>query len=375
MMGPPSGSWNLDRLMGLAADLADNGPVLVGVDVVLGVSTGYWKLVQEASRGYPPKSFIHWLGSLDPDGEFFETAMSPDEWRVSRPWFKAKAGPGGLHSFTGKTADGMLRRVDEATGAKPVFAVSGIPGTVGSGTREFWKELVPHLSGDRNFGIWPFEGDFASLLAGREVVLCETYPALAYAAALADRLPTGRIGNSKTKAEWRDTMCDHLYQAPWIRAHQVEVDDLGPARKNEDDFDACFTVAAVLRCLCEGRKLATPGWVDDQAEGSMLLTGAVNPKYRVDASNRRGISSKLKARVSYSLEKRRTGREKRETVSTARSTYRCPIPGCGKVFAGSRGGWDGHAGSLRKHPDWNPEVTDPEQRRQLFRREFGDWFS
>lgn len=132
MVEPPLRSWNLGRLMGLAADLSGNGPVLIGVDVVLGVSAGYWKLVQEVSCGHPPKSFIHWLGSLDPDGAFFETAMSPDEWRVSRPWFKVKAGLGGLCSFTGKTADGMLRRVDAATGAKPVFAVSGIPGTVGS---------------------------------------------------------------------------------------------------------------------------------------------------------------------------------------------------------------------------------------------------
>lgn len=360
--------------MDLAADLPGNGPVLVGVDLVLGVPTGFWKLVQEVSRGHPPESFVHWLGSLDPDGEFFETAMNPDEWRVSRPWFKVKAGPGGLRSFTGKTADGMLRRVDVATGAKPVFAVSGIPGTVGSGTRDFWRELAPHLSGDRNFGIWPFEGDFASL-ADREVVLCETYPALAYAAALADRLPTGRIGNAKTRAGWRDTMCDRLYQAPWVHTHRIELGDLGPSRKNEDDFDACFTAAAVLRCLCEGRELSAPEWIDDQAEGSMLLTGAVNPGYRVDASNPMGISFRQKAQASHTPEKRSSGRSKRETVSTAQPTYRCPIPGCDKVFVGSRGGWDGHAGSLQKHPDWHPKITEPEQRRRLFRREFGDWFS
>ena len=233
---------------------------------------------------------------------------------------------------------------------------------------------MPHLSGDRNFGIWPFEGDFGSLLADREVVLCETYPALAYAAALADRLPTGRIGNAKTKADWRDTMCDHLHQAPWIRANRVEVGDLGTARKNEDDFDACFTAAAVLRCLVEGSELSAPEWIDDQAEGSMLLTGAVNPGYCADASNLMGISSKQKARISHPPEKRRTGRGKRETVSTALPTYRCPIPGCEKMIVGSRGGWDGHVGTLRKHPYWQPEVTEPEQRRRLFRREFGDWF-
>ena len=269
------GYWNLEKLLGLAEDLAVHGPVLVGTDVVLGIPAGYWELVREAS-GPHPKSFVHWLGGLDPAGEFFETARVPDEWHASRPWFRVMKGPGGLTSFTGKVSGGMLRRVDAATGAKPVFAVSGIPGTVGSGTREFWKELAPRLSGDRNFRIWPFEGDLEPLTAGREVVLCETYPALAYAAALADHLPTGRVSNAKTKPEWRNDKCDQLHRAAWIRANGINLGNLEPARENEDDFDACFTAAAVLRCIREGIRLADPEWVDGRAEGSMLLAGAVN---------------------------------------------------------------------------------------------------
>ena len=83
----------------------------------------------------------------------------------------------------------MLRKIDGATGAKPLFAVSGIPGTVGSGTRSFWQELIPRLTDSLDFAVWPFEGDLRRLLASRGIVLAETYPALFYAAVLARTLP------------------------------------------------------------------------------------------------------------------------------------------------------------------------------------------
>ncbi len=373
MADRPFGSWNLDRLLDLAGELEGDGRVLIGIDVVLGVSAGYWKLVQEASEP-PQKSFVHWLGDLDPSGQFFETASDPDEWRASRPWFQVMPGPGGRMSFTEKVSDGMLRRVDAATGANPVFAVSGIPGTVGSGTRAFWKELIPRLSGDRNFGIWPFEGGLQSLMSERGVVLSETYPALACAAALADRLPTVRIGNKKTLPEWRSDMCDQLDQATWIRDHGIDLGSLDQARENEDDFDACFTAAAVLRCLLEGIQLNDPEWTDGRAEGSMLLTGSVSLDRRgAGPAPVTGSSSGHMARrnMNPASAKPHAGRE---TSTGHRRVHQCPIPGCTKVFVGSRGGWDGHVGSPRKHPNWLPEITDPGQRRQAFRREFGDWF-
>ena len=372
MADRPSGYWNLDKLLGLAEELAEDGPVLVGTDVVLGVSEGYWKLLQKTS-GPSPKSFVHWLGGLDPAGKFFETASVPDEWRASRPWFRVMKGRGGLSSFTGKVSGGMLRGVDIATGAKPVFAVSGIPGTVGSGTREFWKELAPRLSGDRNFRVWPFEGGLESLTAGRGVVLCETYPALACAAALADHLPTGRVSNAKTKPEWRNDKCDQLHRAAWIGANGIDLGNLEPARENEDDFDACFTAAAVLRCLREGIRLAGPEWIDGRVEGSMLLAGAVNPDRQESAVHvsRRALPDGRHFDMDPSSGK---SHAERETKTGNQPVYRCPIPGCTKVFVGSRGGWDGHVGSPRIHPEWLPEVTEPEQRRQAFRREFGSWF-
>ena len=54
--------------------------------------------------------------------------------------------------------------------------------------------------------------------------------------------------------------------------------------------------------------------------------------------------------------------------------HRCPIPGCEKVFEGSRRGWDSHVASARLHPGWQPEAIDGEDRKRLFREEFGVWF-
>lgn len=55
--------------------------------------------------------------------------------------------------------------------------------------------------------------------------------------------------------------------------------------------------------------------------------------------------------------------------------FRCPIAGCTKVFHGTRGGWDEHAGSIRTHPGWHPELLDRDERKGRFRAEFPDFFS
>ena len=262
----------------------------MGVDVVLGVPQGYWDKLK-----HPPENFVVWLNSFDPATEFFETTtVEPDQWCVERPWFHVSKGVGGKKSFTDRMDDGMLRRIDAATGGKPVFAVSGIPGTVGSGTRLFWKKLRHLLTGG-NFAVWPFHGDLNTLLGKHDVVLCETYPALAYAAALARELPTLRIAGHKTNPVWREGVCCRVAQADWVRANQVDLGDLSKPKANDDDFDAWVVAAAVLRCLLEKPDLlenldsfnrpatTDPNLISKTAEGSMLLAGAID----FDRKNRR----------------------------------------------------------------------------------------
>ncbi len=273
--------WNLKALLELANTLRQSGPVLIGVDVVLGVSNGYWRMVLEKCGQHQPKNFVHWLRNIDdPDSNFFDTNKDPSKWHVDEPWFHVPGRKGGLTSFTKKVSDGFRRRIDRETGAKPVFAVSGIPGVVGAGTRSFWLELISTLTCDREFTIWPFENDLSNLFHQDAVVLCETYPGIAYATALVDELPTCRLIVNKTKKEQREEACERLETANWVASNKIGLGDLDALIGSEDDFDAHLTAAAVMRCVIERLPLTSQYWDDPIAEGSMLLLGTVDPTLR-----------------------------------------------------------------------------------------------
>ena len=275
-----STAWDLAALLQLARELKEEvGQVLIGMDLALGVPAGYWRMVRRGTAGgRPPRHFLDWLAGLDPESDFFREVRSPEDWHPGRPFFTVQKGKGGKTAFTRKVEGNMLRRIDAATGAKPLFAVSGIPGTVGSATRALWKELIPLLKKrERDFAVWPFEGALPELLSDRRIVLAESYPKLAYAAALAESLPARLTPVAKTKREERERFCDRLAKATWVREHGVCLGDLGPARANDDAFDSHVTAAAVLRCLLEGRQLCAPEWIDTEAEGAMLLAGPVSP--------------------------------------------------------------------------------------------------
>lgn len=49
----------------------------------------------------------------------------------------------------------------------------------------------------------------------------------------------------------------------------------------------------------------------------------------------------------------------------------CPIPGCNYHYAThAKLGWYKHVTSPAVHPHWNPDVTDPTARVNLFQKEF-----
>lgn len=372
--------WALGSLMALTGQLSEQGSVLVGVDLVLGVPQSYWELVLAEPRYGQPSTFIDWLGQLGDNREFFDptnVVKDHEQWRVDRPWFHVPRGQGGLTSFTQKTRDGFRRRIDQKTGAKPVFVVSGIPGTVGSGTRDFWQELAGLSASRCDFAVWPFDGRLSDLLNSKGVVLAETYPGLAYAAALADDLPTERFGVGKTKPDQRNHVCNLLEDVAWVNAYDVDIGDTAPARDDEDDFDAYLTAAAVLRCYLEETPVVRHEWIDQVAEGSMLLAGPVDPALKAKAitkSRKRPPQASLHLKPAAARTAKQNPLNSRPPPKHKRTDYRCPIPGCSKVFQGSRSGWDAHVASLRKHLDWYPDVKSPQLRKELFRRDFGGWF-
>lgn len=357
--------WDLGSLLGEARRHAGTGPVLVAMDLALGVPAGFWKAVGREPVWGQPATFLDWLAKAGAKGGLGETVLEPSQWRTDRPFFRVPSGEGGRTQFESLVEGGMRREIDRRTRANLLFAVSGIPGTVGSGTRSLWTELAPLLVGERDFAVWPFE------VADRPITVAESYPGLAYAAAVAPRLPAGRLRVSKTQQDSREAFCDLLAAAAWVREHGVDLGNLDRARGDEDVFDSLVTAAAMLRCVLERRPLCDEGWIDPVAEGTMLLAGPVDPSlaaqtFTVDGHRERPVR----------LVKTRTEKPPKSTKAarSATPTYSCPIAGCTKVFRGSRGGWDAHAASPAQHPTWHPEVRDPKERKRLFRAEFPTWF-
>ena len=366
------GIWNLEALLDLANSLRQSGPVLIGVDVVLGVSNGFWRMVLEKSGRHQPKNFVHWLRNLDPGSNFFNINDDSSKWHVDEPWFTVPSGKGGLKSFTEKVSDGFLRRIDSKTGANPVFAVSGIPGVVGAGTRSFWRELIPTLTCGREFTIWPFENDPSNLLHHDGIVLCESYPSIAYATALVDKLPTCKLIVSKTKQQQREKACERLRTANWVTRNKIDLGELNALKNNEDDFDAHLTAAAFMRCVVERMPLTSQDWIDVIAEGSMLLVGTVDPTLK--SRNLTTRSQNKRSSISSSMHDVDTQIYGPSTKSSRNIYYFCPIPGCSKRFYESRSGWDAHVASFRMHPDWHPNIKNGAKRKRLFRKEFQEWF-
>ena len=273
---PPKNGWSLEGLLALATSM--RGPVLIGVDLALGVPERYWQVVTML-RKHRALHFVDWLRKRD--DHFFQPGKPGGEWSPQQPFFHV---PKGCRRQTeAQLHGGFLRTLDWLTAANPIWALSGIPGSVGSGTAAFWRELRDVLvnrgtPGAVPFVVWPFE--VASEIVpfiGTQIVVAETYPRLAYAAALNERLYPAprRLGIPKTKRDQRDRVARKFKRLDWVTEHLDSYDE--EFSEDEDRFDSFLTAAAVVRCVLEGVLIVSPEWIDGQAEGAMLLAGPVDP--------------------------------------------------------------------------------------------------
>ena len=280
----PAGGWTLEALLALARRLAHESgrPALLGIDAVLGVPALF-------ARAAGARSFLELLARLARGGGLERESASARSWACEQPFFRVPAGRGSLTRFLDAAGGrgGALRQIERRTGAKPVFALSGIPGTVGSGSRALWRELGPLLAaGARDFRIWPFEGELQGEPSA-PVVLAEVYPRASYAIALAEAWPTRPTAIAKTRKEQRVRALRALARASWIAKSDVSLPDLAAARASEDDFDALLTAAALVRHFAERRPLSC--WlVDPLLEGGILGTGLLALGERPRPSRRAG---------------------------------------------------------------------------------------
>lgn len=266
---PPSGGWTLTALLVLAEKLSDESGrrALLGIDAVLGVPALF-------ARAIGARTFFDALRRLERcDGLKQECAAAPS-WSQEAPFFRVPAGRGSLTAFVRRAGgrSAVLRQIEMRTAAKTVFSLSGIPGTVGSGSRALWGELAPLLAaGQRSFRVWPFEGDLHGARSA-SVIVAEVYPRASYAIALADDWPRKPLAIGKTRRARRVDALRRLGGARWIPEHGVAMAGLEAAESNEDDFDALLTAAALVRHFAERTPLSC--WlVDPLVEGGILGTG------------------------------------------------------------------------------------------------------
>lgn len=358
------GGWTLCSLLEEADRQVSRGPVLVAVDAALGVPSAYFSRRGEVVGWERASNFVEWLPLAAELPGFFKETRDPAGWSLVHPFFAVPKGRGSLGAFRQAARFDLLRGIERSSRANSLFIVSGIPGSVGCGTRELWRELSKMLESERPFRVWPFEGDLESSLREKGIVLAEMYPRVTYAIAMSPDLPAAPM--KKTDRDVRSVWTAALKRAEWIRRSGVRLADLSAAIASEDDFDALFAVAALFRCVLEDLPLTTDAAVDDVAEGGILAAGIT--RLRMDGRYPRAGSASGQSAARRGPDRTQDRRD------GERVAIRCPITGCGWVFKMHRAGWDAHVGSPRRHPEWLPRVTDPEARKARFRSEFLSWF-
>jgi hypothetical protein len=330
------------------------GPVLIGIDAAIGYPTADWKALARRSGTRASRFTDFLLGDTLPC-DFFNPVREPADWSPERPFISPPRGRWSLKAFETASRGGFYRQVDRRLQAQPIFVTSGIPGSVGSGTRALWQELR-ELDERFCFNIWPFHGPVEKLLRNEQPVIAEIYPKACYGIALSENLPAPLCPIAKTKPAARQHALEALFEAAWTSREKITIEDIQPATASEDDFDALMSAAALTRLFLEKAPLEEADDIDSRVEGGVLGAASLSVQTGDTASSGKSLAG----RVQHAT----------RTVHP----LRCPVPGCLHVFARGRSGWDAHIASVKTHPDWHPDVRDAARRKKTFRREFPDWF-
>ncbi len=365
-----TGTWSLEALVETARTWQGDGAVVIAIDAPLGVPAEYFSQMRAQLKLKENASFLGLLDAVPDD--YFDVVKHPRAWRHQRPFFSVLAGKDGLGAFKRKAGCEITREVDRRTRAKSPFIASGIPGSVGSGAIELWRQLRT-LRADsrlaRAVKVWPFEGSLDKLTRTNQIILAETYPRACYSIALRDCAPKERsiTALAKTRQATRVGAIRALEEVRPHWAHRLEIENLDEARKGEDDFDACLTAVALLRATLDGTLFRPTPLVDRRAEGGILGLSAVNLDREQRFLQFGSVATPASARSPHQSRAHRQ-------ATKAVGPVACPIPGCTKVFAASRGGWDAHVASFRMHPDWLSEIQDPHERKRVFRARYTEFF-
>ena len=253
-------------------------PVLIGIDAAIGFPRSAWpKLV--GNEADPLLTFVDYLLHAQLPDHFFDPVQEPDEWSPRRPFIRPPPGPWSLTAFIEASNQGLYRQIDQLLKGNPIFVTSGIPGSVGSGTRALWQELIA-LDARSAFRVWPFHGSLDRLLQAGKLVIAEMYPKACYGIALAGSLPSPLLSLAKTRQSAREDGIRQLQQASWVATQNISIQNSEHAISNEDDFDALISAAALLRLFLEKAPRECLEPADLTVEGGVLGSASISPAER-----------------------------------------------------------------------------------------------
>jgi len=259
---------------GLAARLLAEGvPVVLGLDLPLGVPRGF-------AAGRAEADFVAFLRGLAARPGFFAVAETLAQVSRERPFYPARPLRGvtrAAHAAALGLADAraLSRLCDRATAERPAGApVFWTLGANQSGKAAIaaWRDwLAPALAGRAPYALWPFAGGLHALLAPGRAVLAEVYPAEAL------RQLGLRLDGSKRVQADRARLAPEVLAAmaarrvspaPALRAAVAE--GFGADAAGEDRFDSLIGLLGLIGVLDGARPDFVPadpevrrweGWV------------------------------------------------------------------------------------------------------------------
>jgi hypothetical protein len=268
----------------LRRDASRDGAVFLGFDFPLGLPRAYARRagITGFRRAFAELGQGAWHA-------FFRVAERPEEIALSRPFYPLKARPRGAasrrHLPAGLGLDGwqdLMRACDPGHSGRgaacALFWTLG-PQQVGKAAIVGWRDLlIPALRTGLDLAIWPFDGDLEELLAERDAVVAETYPAELYAhlglrgsgAALHKRRQAARAAHGPrllARIHGLGATADPAL------AHAL-ADGFGPAPDGEDPFDSAVGMIGMVNVVRGGRPASVPedpavraieGWILGQA--------------------------------------------------------------------------------------------------------------
>ncbi|MEZ5752355.1 MAG: DUF429 domain-containing protein [Paracoccaceae bacterium] len=232
----------IDRLSG-------RGPVLLGLDLPIGLPLAYARVAEITDfRTALPRFAPAW----------FDVCDTPEEISPDRPFYPRR--PGGARRAQLLNGLGMidpqdlLRRCERATSTRSAacslfWTLGG--NQVGKAAISAWGEVLRPAVG--RIALWPFDGDLPDLLSRDGLTVAETYPADVYG-----RLGLPRRGWSKRAQAGRQAVAQPIVD--WLERHALPDaelaalvrDGFGTGASGEDAFDALVGLIGMLDVI-DGR--------------------------------------------------------------------------------------------------------------------------